>query len=101
MLERGLEDRARRVLEEPARGFERLRGLRVVLGDQHAVGEPLAGQLADGVAGVEDVLLRVRRLIRQVARVGGQPQRLGALQAGLESRFGQAIRHVSHLLGRG
>ena len=76
-------------------------GLGVVLGDEHPVGEALARQLPDGVAGVEDVLLRLRRRIGQLASVRGQPQRLAALQAGLKPRLGQAIRHVSHLLGRG
>ncbi len=63
VLERGLEDRTRGVLEQLACRIERLCGLGVVLCDQHSASEPLARELAYGGAGVEDVLLGLRNRI--------------------------------------
>ncbi len=94
VLKRGLEDGVGWILEKPSSGLERLCRLRVVLGDQYAAAEALARQLAHGRAGVEDVLLVLGDGVGELAGMTRQPQRLGALKAGLEPRLGQAIRHV-------
>ena len=68
--------------------FDRVGMLVVWLVDQSAAGESLAGQLADGVAGIEDPLAARVYGVRELAVVAFQVESLQALEAGEESGLG-------------